>query len=1046
MADVAPPLASRPGLHSVPSDPRSTTSSTFLNKHKSPTPITVPSTPEQDRSTDPLSAHILARAHSSHPDSHESTPLFKRNLSEISSFIKDTAATLRDDVVAGSPLAQNFVTPETTAAENGHAKGSHEPKHVSFFSKLRGKAGVGGDDYKETEEQCQRAEGGQAETFCKSGLKPKYIRVRSHGKSKRDFDHVFLAQELRCATDDAASERLSQPDSTAAAIWALEFSADGKYLAAGGQDGIVRVWRVISSAEDRRHHDSYDKTGLCAPVVVAEPYRIYKGHTSDVLDICWSKRNFLLTSSMDKTVRLWHASRDECLCSFQHKDFVTSIAFHPSDDRFFLSGSLDCKLRLWDIVDKQVSFWNELPELVTAVSFSPDGRLAIAGTFTGMCLFYETEGLRYHTQIHVRSSRGRNSKGSKITGVQTTSLTPDMRTSEVKLLITSNDSRIRLYTMRDKALEAKFKGNVNQSSQIRGKFNEGCRYVICGSEDRQVYIWNTSGELGDRKDKRGVEHFEASGNVVTATCFAPHTTRDLLLASKDPIYERVFALIQNKMHPGDSSIRTGRSSGTSHATGQSHEHSWHNSADGNIIAIADARGVIKIFRQDYAATLAREDRADVVGILKKRSTMKLNGGSTAGSIHSSDNATISRSESDASLALKSRSTPSSAGRSTPTSKLTQSDDADHVVKRKSTLSSLRGASNGKSGRLSPTAEDSDSDKRSIRSYDESDDDRQEKGLVLPGKSSKSPAKECRVLGAARKKPDNASQHSVEKTKPQPDKSSWLKCKRDDSSKGNDKASTGDRRPSRESQATTSTAASSQAAHSQPHPAVVDNFYIDESGASMGFYDPHAVHTLRSRPRAFSTSTYGSIGPAAGAFPGRVQRPDDMLSDDDDSDHEHAVRSARQFGKNRPVGHHRMNTAATVASVRSGSVSGRGDAPTAVELRSGDSSRRRDSSAHAGRMEFGRSSAQPDASQSRDVTSTAARRKSSPQAFRSRRRSSAAVIDAADSDRDGSRAGEDNDQMKCPHCDGTSFRATKLNNASGGVGFKLVCIDCGRYVV
>ena len=38
---------------------------------------------------------------------------------------------------------------------------------------------------------------------------------------------------------------------------------------------------------------------------------------------------FLLSSSMDKTVRLWHISRRECLCTFQHVDFVTAIVFHP---------------------------------------------------------------------------------------------------------------------------------------------------------------------------------------------------------------------------------------------------------------------------------------------------------------------------------------------------------------------------------------------------------------------------------------------------------------------------------------------------------------------------------------------------------------------------------------------------------------------------------------------------------------------------------------------------------------------------------------------
>lgn len=84
------------------------------------------------------------------------------------------------------------------------------------------------------------------------------------------------------------------------------------------------------------------------------PFAVYAGHSSDLLDVSWSKNYFILSSSMDKTVRLWHISRGECLCCFQHIDFVTAIVFHPRDDRYFLSGSLDGKLRLWNIPDKKV--------------------------------------------------------------------------------------------------------------------------------------------------------------------------------------------------------------------------------------------------------------------------------------------------------------------------------------------------------------------------------------------------------------------------------------------------------------------------------------------------------------------------------------------------------------------------------------------------------------------------------------------------------------------------------------------------------------------
>ena len=121
------------------------------------------------------------------------------------------------------------------------------------------------------------------------------------------------------------------------------------------------------------------------------------GHTSDLLDVSWSKNYFILTSSMDKTVRLWHISRRECLCCFQHIDFVTAICFHPRNDQFFLSGSLDGKLRLWNIPDKKVALWNEVEgsaKLITTANFIQNGKFAVVGTYDGRCIFYRYENFR----------------------------------------------------------------------------------------------------------------------------------------------------------------------------------------------------------------------------------------------------------------------------------------------------------------------------------------------------------------------------------------------------------------------------------------------------------------------------------------------------------------------------------------------------------------------------------------------------------------------------------------------------------------------------
>ncbi|KAJ1911126.1 hypothetical protein IWQ60_010286 [Tieghemiomyces parasiticus] len=434
----------------------------------------------------------------------------------------------------------------------------------------------------------------------------------------------------------SASPRHSQshpPGPTAPeAVFCLKFNQSGKYLASGGQGTVVRVWRVRCAAstaaspsmEDVKQLDDTmagvlntgDGDASAAPGTASEtsdtaagvapdafgifedaPYREYVGHTRDVLDLAWSKHDFLLSSSMDKTVRLWHISRPSCLCCFHHIDFVTSIAFHPRDDRFFLSGSLDGKVRLWNIPEKKVASWNELPDghLITAVGFaSKEGTLVAAGSHRGLCVFYETDGLKYHTQIQVRSTRGRNARGHKITGIQAI---PSSSFGEDKLLITSNDSRIRLYNMKDKSLERKYKGHANNSSQIKATFSPDGKRIICGSEDHQVYVWDTqpstvrrtvyqdnvyytqapmllssnsgSGAFKRRdRDQVGMEWFPACDSIVTAAIFAPPETSHWLSVQGDPL------LAHHPCHPPSgpallSSAHSTRSLRPSHLQGGS---------------------------------------------------------------------------------------------------------------------------------------------------------------------------------------------------------------------------------------------------------------------------------------------------------------------------------------------------------------------------------------------------------------------------------------------------------------------------------------------
>eukprot|EP00218_Dolichomastix_sp_CCMP3274_P012169 CAMPEP_0170133782 /NCGR_PEP_ID=MMETSP0033_2-20121228/1537_1 /TAXON_ID=195969 /ORGANISM="Dolichomastix tenuilepis, Strain CCMP3274" /LENGTH=828 /DNA_ID=CAMNT_0010369309 /DNA_START=12 /DNA_END=2498 /DNA_ORIENTATION=+ len=415
--------------------------------------------------------------------------------------------------------------------------------------------------------------GSEGELFGPIGV-GQQVKVNVHRKLYKEFTEVRLVQELKRHEG---------------AVWTIKFSTDGKHLATAGQDTLVRIWRVAgavakpaaagagagaevgvgaggggagaaaadagaggsaqagtgadagsSDAPSSEQDESGSSrsgggggggggggagTNGAKVLIEPEPFREYSGHKADVLDLSWSSTHFLLSSSMDKSVRLWHVSMTECLRIFNHNDFVTAIDFNPANDKYFLSGSLDEKVRLWNIPNHQVVDWVDMHEMVTAACFSPDGQSAIVGSYKGKCNFFNMDGYKFEaiTQIDVKNTHGQKRGGKKITGLQF--MPGDPR----KLLVTSNDSRIRVYD--GYTLRCKYKGHLNQNSQIKASFSEGAEYIICGSEDGSAFIWSTINSFvpsinpvytGYRKDKHSsYENISTSEETVTTAVFAP---------------------------------------------------------------------------------------------------------------------------------------------------------------------------------------------------------------------------------------------------------------------------------------------------------------------------------------------------------------------------------------------------------------------------------------------------------------------------------------------------------------------------------------------
>lgn len=106
-------------------------------------------------------------------------------------------------------------------------------------------------------------------------------------------------------------------------IWVAKFSHDGMYLATGGKDKVLRIFKISSiESGDVDPEDLIETT----------PFREYSTHTHDIISISWSSKstNLILTSSFDKKVILWDINYDRPLCIFEHPDIATCVAFRPN--------------------------------------------------------------------------------------------------------------------------------------------------------------------------------------------------------------------------------------------------------------------------------------------------------------------------------------------------------------------------------------------------------------------------------------------------------------------------------------------------------------------------------------------------------------------------------------------------------------------------------------------------------------------------------------------------------------------------------------------
>ncbi|KAH9807749.1 WD40-repeat-containing domain protein [Melampsora americana] len=323
----------------------------------------------------------------------------------------------------------------------------------------------------------------------KSSLKVKVNRTRNRRSSSSHQNLIGL---------HLSNVLLADPNGNRS-LWTLEFApAPLNILATAGQSKIIYLFELDSKSN--------------------QPTKQLIGHTDTITSLAWTKSGkFLISASMDKTVRVWDVESGLEVKQCIHTDFVTSISSDPNDENYFLSGSIDRKLRLWNLLDSKVVAWTGLPDCITSVGFSNSNTasLAYAGLYSGKVTSFNPRTLKIVKEV----IKGPGRKVSSIVGIE-----------DQEVLIATNDSRIRISDQNAKIKET-LTGHKSQSGQLKPSIGLGMGHndadlVVSGSEDGRVYVW----ELG--LDQRGFhESFkvgkDVSGSselVITCAVFRPKGT------------------------------------------------------------------------------------------------------------------------------------------------------------------------------------------------------------------------------------------------------------------------------------------------------------------------------------------------------------------------------------------------------------------------------------------------------------------------------------------------------------------------------------------
>jgi WD40 repeat protein len=166
------------------------------------------------------------------------------------------------------------------------------------------------------------------------------------------------------------------------------------------------------------------------------------------------------------------------------KKKISEIPEPKIEDDFFITACLDLKVYIWNTKRSKDPFYIiYVNEIITKALFFPDGSKLCLGSIKGNIFIYNVkDNFSYSYSFHVRNKNKKGSMKKKITDIKF------IKKNEI--LVTTNDSRIRIININDGSVIQKFKGHKNMEGMLKCDFCENYEIIISPSEDKYVYLWN----------------------------------------------------------------------------------------------------------------------------------------------------------------------------------------------------------------------------------------------------------------------------------------------------------------------------------------------------------------------------------------------------------------------------------------------------------------------------------------------------------------------------------------------------------------------------